>query len=43
MLIACLQGYGVSVGLENAGTLVIDPGMSFRIITTISLVAGTTF
>jgi preprotein translocase subunit SecY len=43
VLIACMQGYGVSVGLENAGNLVIDPGMSFRIITTISLVAGTTF
>ena len=43
VLIACLQGYGVSVGLENAGNLVIDPGMKFRIITTISLVAGTTF
>ena len=43
VLIACLQGYGVSVGLENAGNLVIEPGMSFRIITTISLVAGTTF
>ena len=43
VLIACLQGYGVSVGLENAGNLVTEPGMSFRIITTISLVAGTTF
>ena len=43
VLIACLQGYGVSVGLENAGNLVIEPGLSFRIITTISLVAGTTF
>ena len=43
VLIACLQGYGVSVGLENAGNLVIEPGMSFRITTTISLVAGTTF
>ena len=41
VLIAGLQGYGVSVGLENAGNLVIEPGMSFRIITTISLVAGT--
>ena len=29
--------------LENAGNLVVEPGMSFRIITTISLVAGTTF
>jgi len=43
VLIACLQGYGVSVGLENAGNLVIEPGTGFRIITTISLVAGTTF
>ena len=43
VFIAILQGYGVSVGLENAGSLVLDPGMSFRIITTISLVAGTTF
>ncbi len=43
VLIACLQGYGVSVGLENAGNLVIEPGLGFRIITTISLVAGTTF
>ena len=43
VLISILQGYGVSVGLENAGNLVVEPGMSFRIITTISLVAGTTF
>ena len=43
VFIAILQGYGVSVGLENAGSLVIEPGLSFRIITTISLVAGTTF
>ena len=31
------------MGIENAGNLVIDPGMYFRITTTISLVAGTTF
>jgi len=43
VFIACLQGYGVSVGLENSGALVLDPGMSFRLTTTISLVAGTTF
>ena len=43
VLLAAVQGYGVSVGLENAGNLVIEPGLSFRIITTISLVAGTTF
>ena len=43
VFIAILQGYGVSVGLENAGSLVLDPGMAFRLTTTISLVAGTTF
>jgi len=43
VLIATLQGYGVSVGLENAGDLVLDPGAYFKIMTTISLVAGTTF
>jgi preprotein translocase subunit SecY len=43
VFIACLQGYGVSVGLENSGSLVLDPGISFRLTTTISLVAGTTF
>ena len=43
VFIAILQGYGVSVGLENAGSLVLDPGISFRLTTTISLVAGTTF
>ena len=43
VLIACLQGYGVAVGLENAGNLVIEPGLYFRLVTTISLVAGTTF
>ena len=35
------QGY-VAVGLENA-EIVIELGLSFRLITTISLVAGTTF
>ena len=43
VFIAILQGYGVSVGLENAGSLVLEPGMTFRLTTTISLVAGTTF
>tara|TARA_Y100001970_G_scaffold292845_1_gene436119 strand:+ start:1135 stop:2436 length:1302 start_codon:yes stop_codon:yes gene_type:complete len=43
VFIACIQGYGVSVGLENAGNLVTNPGVYFKIITVISLVAGTTF
>ena len=43
VLIACLQGFGVASGLENAGNLVLDPGLKFKLMTTISLVAGTTF
>ena len=43
VFIACLQGYGVSVGLENAGNLVLNPGINFKLMTMISLVAGTTF
>ncbi len=43
VFIACLQGYGVSAGLENAGNLVLNPGLNFKITTMISLVAGTTF
>ncbi len=43
VFIAGLQGYGVAVGIENAGNLVIEPGAYFRLTTTISLIAGTTF
>ena len=43
ILISILQGYGVSVGLENAGNIVLEPGIYFKLTTTISLVAGTAF
>ncbi len=43
VFIAALQGYGVSVGLENAGNIVLNPGIYFKMMTVISLVAGTTF
>ncbi len=43
VFIAALQGYGVSVGLENAGNIVLNPGLNFKLMTVISLVAGTTF
>ena len=43
VFIAAMQGYGVSVGLENAGNLVLNPGVYFKLMTTITLVAGTTF
>ena len=43
VLLATVQGYGVSVGLENSGTVVVDPGFYFKLTTVISLVAGTIF
>ena len=43
VFIAALQGYGVAVGLENAGNLVLNPGIYFKLMTVITLVAGTTF
>ena len=43
VLLATLQGYGIAVGLESAGNVVIDPGMFFRVTTVITLVGGTMF
>ena len=43
VLLATIQGYGVSVGLENSGTVVLDPGSYFKLTTVITLVAGTIF
>jgi len=43
VLLAILQGYGISVGLEGAGDVVLDPGLYFRISTVITLVGGTVF
>ena len=43
VLLASIQGYGVAIGLENSGTVVLDPGSFFRITTVITLVAGTVF
>ena len=47
VLIAALQGYGVSIGLESMqtayGNIVIDPGIFFRITTVVTLVGGTIF
>ena len=42
-LLAAVQGFGVTVGLENSPNVVIDPGFFFRITTIITLVAGTMF
>ena len=43
VLLATVQGYGVAVGLENSGTVVIDPGFYFKLTSIITLVAGTIF
>ena len=47
VIIAALQGYGVSIGLESMqtsyGNIVIDPGLFFKITTVITLVGGTVF
>ena len=43
VLLATVQGYGVAVGLENSGTVVIDPGFYFKLTSVITLVAGTIF
>ena len=44
VLLATVQGYGVSVGLENSTAgVVINPGMFFKISTVITLVAVTIF
>jgi len=43
VFLAALQGYGISVGLEGAGNVVLDPGMFFRATTVITLVGGTMF
>ena len=43
VLLATVQGYGVSVGLENSGVVVIDSSTYFKLTTVITLVAGTIF
>ncbi len=43
VLLATLQGYGIAIGLEGAGNVVVDPGWFFRITTVITLVGGTVF
>jgi preprotein translocase subunit SecY len=47
VLLASVQGYGLSVGLEAmsgpGGSAVLDPGWMFRITTVITIVGGTLF
>ncbi|NNE22654.1 MAG: preprotein translocase subunit SecY, partial [Rhizobiales bacterium] len=43
VILAMLQAYGISVGLEGQGNVVVDPGWFFRISTVITLTGGTVF
>ena len=43
VLLATIQGYGLSVGLEASQGLVINPGIFFKISTVTTIVAGTVF
>ena len=43
VLLALVQAYGISVGLESGNNIVSDPGMFFRISTVITLTGGTMF
>jgi len=43
VLLATVQGYGLSVGLESSANLVINPGIYFKITTVTTIVAGTMF
>ena len=43
VLLAAVQGYGISAALESAGNVVTDPGLFFRLTTVITLVGGTLF
>ena len=43
VLLATVQGYGLSVGLESSANLVINPGIFFKISTVTTILAGTMF
>src|SRR5690242_7938135 len=48
VLLACVQAYGIAVGLEGLHgtggiTAVTDPGLFFRLVTMVTLTGGTVF
>ena len=43
VLLAIVQAYGISVGLEGGNGIVSDPGIFFRVSAVITLVGGTMF
>jgi preprotein translocase subunit SecY len=43
VLLSMVQAYAIALGLEQWGTVVITPGMAFRLSTVITLTGGTVF
>ncbi|MGH8720145.1 MAG: preprotein translocase subunit SecY [Burkholderiales bacterium] len=43
LLLGTFQAFGIAIALENQPGLVIDPGITFRIVTVVTLVTGTMF
>jgi preprotein translocase subunit SecY len=43
LVLATFQAFGIAVALESQAGLVIDPGMTFRFVTVVSLLTGTMF
>ena len=43
LFLAIFQALGISIALESQAGLVLDPGMGFRLITVVTLTAGTMF
>jgi len=43
VMLSIVQAYAIAMGLEQWGTVVITPGMAFRISTVITLTGGTVF
>jgi preprotein translocase subunit SecY len=43
VMLAAVQAYAIAIGLEQWGTVVIAPGLAFRLSTVITLTGGTIF
>jgi preprotein translocase subunit SecY len=43
VFLTAFQSYGIALGLEGAPNLVLEPGVQFRIMTVLTLAAGTLF
>jgi preprotein translocase subunit SecY len=43
LFLAVFQALGIAIALESQAGLVLDPGMAFRLITVVTLTAGTMF